>query len=405
MDLQPAVALGFLPLTPGDWAGRSCVVVRLAGVPAAEWDVRGGGACIGAAQGEWGSEMYLIAKGRIEVLKREEKKDETAGPSPGIHSHQKNKAKRTSWFGPSKFSRRTSNENKEKTRVTVLESGSFFGEVSMIYDVPRISTCRAITQCDLFSLSRDDFYSVMMMHPEQLEKISRVANQRALMTQGHLIESPAAPQEEQPEVKEAAFTLAPHEGTSQDEAAGPPICMEASVNVENAKRDDGAAFVAPASILKPAKGMQYTNERRAPTAGSRTRSNTVAALGGGSLIDTIKQQAQQRKRNRGLSLAQSEEGLPSQQREIALMDALESSELSEEVKDIIIQHTRNVLSTCIAPSRGSISVGLPKPKEIATTGAGQNTQQSDNGIADAQKNTMDPLVSHSLATSQLDISL
>lgn len=376
-------------------------------------------------QGEWGSELYLIAKGRIEVLKIDAKKDESSNPSPAIHSHPTSMAKQDTCFSPGRFSRRrrTNGENKEKTRVTVLESGSFFGEVSMIYEVPRISTCRAITQCDLFSLSRDDFYSVMMMHPEQLEKISYVANQRALMTQGHPIASLATSEQEQPEMKDAAFTIEPHKRTSPEEAAGTPICKEAiCVDLESDKRNDAATFAAPSSVLKPGKNMQYTHETRAmPAAGPRTRSKTVAALGGGSLIDTVKQQAQQRKRNCELSIANS------QQREIALIDVLESSELSEEVKDIIIQHTCNVLRSCASGTYhdgpcGTINAHMPETEEAATTSAvqmtqqsdtsiaattsaGQMTQQSDTSIEDTQQNTMDQLESHSLTTSQVDMSL
>jgi len=128
-------------------------------------------------QGEMGHEMFILSKGRVEVLKVEDP------------DNRRLSMNRSSGPNSKKDDHRISEPKVE--RITVLESGSFFGEVSMIYEVPRISTCRAITQCDLFALSKTDFYEVMETHPMEYSKISQIANQRAIMTVGTDLEEEA----------------------------------------------------------------------------------------------------------------------------------------------------------------------------------------------------------------------
>ena len=105
------------------------------------------------AQHELGNEMYIIARGRVEVLKESS----------------------TNLMGGR-------NTLSSAYRVTVLEKGSFFGEISLLYEQPRMATCRALTPCDLFTLTKGDFESVMLQHPDELRKMNMVASQRFKIT-------------------------------------------------------------------------------------------------------------------------------------------------------------------------------------------------------------------------------
>ena len=105
------------------------------------------------SQNEVGSEMYVIARGRVEVLKQ--RPTNLMGGRTTLTSAY---------------------------RLTVLEKGSFFGEISLLYEQPRLATCRALTPCDLFTLSKGDFESVMLQHPDELRKMNLVATQRHQIT-------------------------------------------------------------------------------------------------------------------------------------------------------------------------------------------------------------------------------
>mmetsp|Transcript_25502 Transcript_25502/g.83972 ORF Transcript_25502/g.83972 Transcript_25502/m.83972 type:complete len:852 (+) Transcript_25502:1145-3700(+) len=117
-------------------------------------------------QGEMGSHMYLIAKGSVEVLKQVNEAENTPEGD----------------YNPVSPMRTAQSSLENTIRVTVLESGSFFGEIALIFDNPRVSTCRAVRPCDLFTLSKDDFNAVMASFPQQYEKMRAIAGERAAVT-------------------------------------------------------------------------------------------------------------------------------------------------------------------------------------------------------------------------------
>jgi glucose-6-phosphate 1-dehydrogenase len=75
-------------------------------------------------RGEPGEEMYIISRGDVEVL------------------------------------------NESGKAIAQLKEGNFFGEISLLLSEPRNATVRAITHCDLFTLSKDDFHKALRDHPE-----------------------------------------------------------------------------------------------------------------------------------------------------------------------------------------------------------------------------------------------
>eukprot|EP01063_Lacrimia_lanifica_P022052 TRINITY_DN29762_c0_g1_i1.p1 TRINITY_DN29762_c0_g1~~TRINITY_DN29762_c0_g1_i1.p1 ORF type:complete len:1522 (+),score=456.99 TRINITY_DN29762_c0_g1_i1:127-4566(+) len=62
--------------------------------------------------------------------------------------------------------------------VAVLKEGQFFGEVCMVKAVRRTATVRAMTYCDTFMLTYEDFCRVRGLHPELEEKVIDVVESR-----------------------------------------------------------------------------------------------------------------------------------------------------------------------------------------------------------------------------------
>ena len=62
--------------------------------------------------------------------------------------------------------------------VAKLRAGSFFGEVALLHDVPRIATVRTVTFCDLFVLKKKDFVRVMETYPRFRAEMQRISRER-----------------------------------------------------------------------------------------------------------------------------------------------------------------------------------------------------------------------------------
>lgn len=60
-------------------------------------------------------------------------------------------------------------DNKKTFQVTKTK-GEFFGELSLLYNLPRIANVQASTVCDIFLLHAEDYESVLKLYPEYREK-------------------------------------------------------------------------------------------------------------------------------------------------------------------------------------------------------------------------------------------
>jgi glucose-6-phosphate 1-dehydrogenase len=86
--------------------------------------------------GEMGGEMYILCRGQVEVL-------DPAGK-----------------------------------RMNTLSEGSFFGEMGLLLATPRTATVKALTECDLFVLDKDEFLRFLSDQPAFAAKVGEVARQR-----------------------------------------------------------------------------------------------------------------------------------------------------------------------------------------------------------------------------------
>jgi CRP-like cAMP-binding protein len=87
-------------------------------------------------KGEIGSELYLIARGEVEVI--------------DAHGHV----------------------------AATLGEGNFFGEVSLLTSAPRMATVRAKLYCDFFVLSKADFARILRERPQFMQSVIEIARAR-----------------------------------------------------------------------------------------------------------------------------------------------------------------------------------------------------------------------------------
>lgn len=103
-------------------------------------------------EGDAGDKLYIIQKGQVEVLSS----DRAGG----------------------------------ERLLAVLREGDHFGEMALLYDMPRSATIRAITPLQLYSLSKQDFDLLLAPVPALHEQLERMVVARAA-AQHHHREEPA----------------------------------------------------------------------------------------------------------------------------------------------------------------------------------------------------------------------
>ena len=64
-----------------------------------------------------------------------------------------------------------------------MEDGSYFGEISLIINEPRVASVFAITNCEVFRLSRRDFLEAIEPYPNLSSRIRDSALARLKRTQ------------------------------------------------------------------------------------------------------------------------------------------------------------------------------------------------------------------------------
>jgi hypothetical protein len=62
--------------------------------------------------------------------------------------------------------------------VATLQPGDYFGEIALLHDVPRVATCRALTDVELYTLERDRFVSAVSGHTTSAAEAESITQQR-----------------------------------------------------------------------------------------------------------------------------------------------------------------------------------------------------------------------------------
>jgi CRP-like cAMP-binding protein len=79
------------------------------------------------------------------------------------------------------------------TRLTVLKSEDYFGEMSIIDGEPRSASATAITDCLLLHLGHQDFKDILATNADVAWAVIRTLSQRLRETTSHLQETKGAP--------------------------------------------------------------------------------------------------------------------------------------------------------------------------------------------------------------------
>ena len=111
----------------------------------------------------------------------------------------------------------------EEKRVNVLDIGDFFGEMSIIDDLPRGASARALTECRLLAVDHTTFDQMLRRYPDVAIRMLRTMSARVRELQAALEEKDA---EQGPKVRK---------GASMVTAAVPPAAVPESPKRESRK--------------------------------------------------------------------------------------------------------------------------------------------------------------------------
>lgn len=177
-------------------------------------------------EGDLGTEMYILQDGKVEILK------ELEG---------------------------------EEQQLAILEKGDFFGEMSLLEDLPRTATARALDDCKLIRINGATFDQMLRTKPEIAVRIMRKLSRRLRQTDELLKEAlgTAAP---------AAGADIPAKSVAAEAATGPQKLVHAESSMEFSLsagsetlvgRRDPVTGIQPDIDLSPVDSDRSTSRRHA----------------------------------------------------------------------------------------------------------------------------------------------
>jgi voltage-gated potassium channel len=99
-----------------------------------------------AREGEVGKEIYFISRGKVEI---------TTGDGQTQHG--------------------------------TLESGDYFGDLSLILREKRTASAKALTYCEIFKLSRADFNLIKDEYPEFRDVLTKMSSEKTEKGSAHVL--------------------------------------------------------------------------------------------------------------------------------------------------------------------------------------------------------------------------
>lgn len=179
-------------------------------------------------EGELGTEMFILQEGQVEILKLVGGAEE---------------------------------------QLAVLEKGDFFGEMSLLEDLPRTATARAITDCKVIRINGSTFDQMLRTKPEIAVRIMRKLSRRLRQTDQMLREalgsqdvSPGGMQA--PEMPTPDAAPAPAGPQRLIHASGMEFSLSASSETLVGRRDP-VTGIHPDVDLTPIDTQRSTSRRHA----------------------------------------------------------------------------------------------------------------------------------------------
>ncbi|HVS01629.1 MAG TPA: cyclic nucleotide-binding domain-containing protein [Thermoanaerobaculia bacterium] len=176
-------------------------------------------------EGDLGTEMYILQEGQVEILKNLKGVDE---------------------------------------QLAVLEKGDFFGEMSLLEELPRTASARALTDCKVIKINGATFDQMLRSRPEIavriMRKLSRRLRQTDQMLKQALGSAEAASAPEIPHEEAAAKAEAPQKLVHL--GSGIEFHLAASAETLVGRRDP-VTGIQPDIDLTPADSQRSTSRRHA----------------------------------------------------------------------------------------------------------------------------------------------
>lgn len=178
-------------------------------------------------EGDIGTEMFIIQSGQVEILK--------------------------------------SQSNAEERQLAILAQGDFFGEMSILEDLPRTASARALTDCKLVRINGTTFDSMLRKNPEIAVRMMRKLSRRLRETDAMLREVLGSEESQAPEMptldEPPPATDRGHEKLVHD-TSGMELFLAAGEETSVGRRDP-VTGIHPDIDLTPIDGQRSISRRHA----------------------------------------------------------------------------------------------------------------------------------------------
>ncbi len=176
-------------------------------------------------EGDLGTEMYIIQTGQVEILKRQ---------SDG-----------------------------EERQLAVLGQGDFFGEMSILENLPRTASARALQLCKLVEINGSTFDHMLRKNPEIAVRMMRKLSRRLRETDGMLRDVLGAEESQAPEMPTPELSQAePGREKLVHESSGLELFLAAGEETTVGRRDP-VTGIHPDIDLTPIDSQRSISRRHA----------------------------------------------------------------------------------------------------------------------------------------------
>ncbi len=177
-------------------------------------------------EGDLGTEMYIIQSGKVEILK-----------------HQ---------------------SDGEQRQLAILLQGDFFGEMSILEDLPRTASVRAIADCKLVEINGSTFDQMLRKNPEIAVRMMRKLSRRLRETDAMLRSVLGAEESQAPEMPTIDSTSARQVGPERlvHTLTGMELNLSADEETPVGRRDP-VTGINPVIDLTPIDSQRSISRRHA----------------------------------------------------------------------------------------------------------------------------------------------